>query len=253
LVDETLLSGLQSSNWWIGGDACSQAQNAFNRPLFITYSYICAVWGGSLFRIAISAIPFLLPLLFQVAFGMSAFSSGLLILAVFAGNLAMKTITTPVIRRFGFRWVLIVNGLLTAVSLFACSFLSPETPMMVIIAVLFFGGLCRSMQFTSLNTLGFSDIPSSHMSATTTFYSMVTQLTMGMGIAAGAIGLRTASLLRGDSTGTPNLMDFHISFGLIAAISLVSVFDFLKLEPGAGSVVSGHKLRTKRNELQKPR
>jgi EmrB/QacA subfamily drug resistance transporter len=201
-------------------------------------TFAVAVWGGSLFRIAISAIPFLLPLLFQVAFGMSAFSSGLLILAVFAGNLAMKTITTPVIRRFGFRWVLIVNGLLTAVSLFACSFLSPETPMMVIIAVLFFGGLCRSMQFTSLNTLGFSDIPSSHMSATTTFYSMVTQLTMGMGIAAGAIGLRTASLLRGDSTGIPNLMDFHISFGLIAAIALVSVFDFLKLKPGAGSVVS---------------
>jgi hypothetical protein len=64
------------------------------------------------------------------------------------------------------------------------------------------------------------------------------QLTMGMGIAAGAIGLRTASLLRGDSTGIPNLMDFHISFGLIAAIALVSVFDFLKLKPGAGSVVS---------------
>jgi hypothetical protein len=114
---------------------------------------------------------------------------------------------------------------------------------MVIVAVLFFGGLCRSMQFTSLNTLGFSDIPPSHMSSTTTFYSMVTQLTMGMGIAAGAIALRIAALLRGDSTGTQSLMDFHVSFGIIAAIAIVSVIDFLKLRADAGSVVSGRKPR----------
>jgi EmrB/QacA subfamily drug resistance transporter len=231
----------------IGGLAVTHARR-HKAPLIDLSSlrirtFAVAVWGGSLFRIAISAIPFLLPLLFQVAFGMNAFTSGLLILTVFAGNLAMKTMTTPVIRHFGFRRVLIVNGLLTAVSLFACSFLSPETPRMVIVAVLFFGGLCRSMQFTSLNTLGFSDIPPSHMSSTTTFYSMVTQLTMGMGIAAGAIALRIAALLRGDSTGTPSLMDFHVSFGIIAAIAIVSVIDFLKLQADAGSGVSGRKPR----------
>ena len=146
-------------------------------------TFAITIRGGSLFRITISVIPFLLPLLFQIGFGLSAFKSGLLVLAVFAGNLGMKTVTTPVIRRFGFRRVLIGNGLLTALSLFACALLSPEMPTPVIVAILFFGGLCRSMQFTSLNTLGFADIPPAQMSAATTFAIMVQQMTMGMGVA----------------------------------------------------------------------
>ena len=185
-------------------------------------------------------IPFLLPLLFQIGFGLSAFRSGLLVLAVFAGNLGMKTVTTPVIRRFGFRKVLIGNGLLTAVSLFACAFLSPTLPTPVVVAILFFGGLCRSMQFTSLNTLGFADIPPGQMSAATTFASMVQQMTMGMGVAAGAIALRIAALLRHGSASNPTIPDFHLAFVLVGLIALVSVLDFLKLDAAAGAVVSGH-------------
>jgi EmrB/QacA subfamily drug resistance transporter len=203
-------------------------------------TFAVTIWGGSLFRIAISVIPFLLPLLFQIGFGLSAFRSGLLVLAVFAGNLGMKTVTTPVIRRFGFRKVLLVNGLLTALSLFACAFLTPEMPTPVIVVILFFGGLCRSMQFTSLNTLGFADIPSGQMSAATTFASMVQQMTMGMGVAAGAIALRIAALLRHGSPSNPTIPDFHLAFVLIGLVALVSVLDFLKLEATAGGVVSGH-------------
>jgi EmrB/QacA subfamily drug resistance transporter len=203
-------------------------------------TFAVTIWGGSLFRIAISVIPFLLPLLFQIGFGLTAFQSGLLVLAVFAGNLGMKTVTTPVIRHFGFRRVLIGNGLLTALSLFACAFLSPTTPTPVIVAVLFFGGLCRSMQFTSLNTLGFADIPSSQMSAATTFASTVQQMTMGMGIAAGAIALRIAALWRHGSASHPTIPDFHLAFVFIGLIALISVLDFVKLDKAAGAVVSGH-------------
>jgi MFS family permease len=209
-------------------------------------TFAVTIWGGSLFRIAISVIPFLLPLLFQIGFGLSAFRSGLLVLAVFAGNLGMKTLTTPVIRRFGFRRVLIVNGVLTAVSLFACAFLSPTMPTPILFAVLFFGGLCRSMQFTSLNTLGFADIPAGQMSAATTFASMVQQMTMGMGVAAGAIALRIAALLRHGSPSKPTIPDFHLAFVLIGLIALVSVIDFLKLDAAAGAVVSGHEHSLKR-------
>jgi EmrB/QacA subfamily drug resistance transporter len=197
--------------------------------------------GGSLFRIAISVIPFLLPLLFQIGFGLSAFKSGLLVLAVFAGNLGMKTVTTPVIRQFGFRKVLIFNGLLTAISLFACALLSPELPTPLILLVLFFGGLCRSMQFTSLNTLGFADIPPGQMSSATTFASMVQQMTMGMGVAAGAIALRIAALLRHGSAANPTIPDFHLAFILVGLVALVSVLDFLQLDADAGAVVSGHR------------
>jgi Major Facilitator Superfamily len=204
-------------------------------------TFAVTIWGGSLFRISISVIPFLLPLLFQVGFGLTAFTSGLLVLAVFAGNLGMKTVTTPVIRLFGFRRILIGNGLLTALSLLACAFLWPTTPVPVILAILFFGGLCRFMQFTSLNTLGFADIPPRRMSAATTFASMIQQMTMGMGVAAGAIALRVAAKLRNDSSGTPTIPDFHLAFVLVSAVALISVLDFLKLDADAGAVVSGHQ------------
>lgn len=203
-------------------------------------TFAVTIWGGSLFRIAISVIPFLLPLLFQIGFGLTAFRSGLLVLAVFAGNLGMKTITTPVIRRFGFRRVLIGNGLLTAISLFACALLSPTMPTPVILVILFFGGLCRSMQFTSLNTLGFADVPPTQMSAATTFASTVQQMTMGMGVAAGAIALRISALLRHGSASHPTIPDFHLAFVIIGLIALISVLDFVKLDKTAGAVVSGH-------------
>ncbi|MBV8378547.1 MAG: MFS transporter, partial [Verrucomicrobia bacterium] len=211
-----------------------------NLSLLHIRTFAVTIRGGSLFRISISVIPFLLPLLFQIGFGLTAFKSGLLVLAVFAGNLGMKTVTTPVIRRFGFRRVLIGNGILTALSLFACAFLSPMMPTPLIVAVLFFGGLCRSMQFTSLVTLGFADVPSSQMSAATTFASMVQQMTMGMGVAAGAIALRIAALLRHGSASHPTIPDFHLAFGLIGLVALVSVLDFLQLDTSAGAVVSGH-------------
>jgi hypothetical protein len=188
-------------------------------------------------------IPFLLPLLFQIGFRLTAFQSGLLVLAVFAGNLSMKIVTTPVIRHFGFRRVLIGNGLLTAISLFAYALLSPTMPTPVIVAILFFGGLCRSMQFTSLNTLGFADIATGQMSAATTFASMVQQMTMGMGVAAGAIALRIAELLRHGSASNPTIPDFHLAFIFIGLIALISVLDFVKLDKAAGAVVSGHANR----------
>src|SRR6202790_5447719 len=95
-------------------------------------TFAITVWGGSLFRIAISVSPFLLPLMFQVGFGLNAFQSGLLMLGLFAGNLGMKTVTTPVLRRFGFRSVLIVNGILTALVMLACAAIFPQTSRILI-------------------------------------------------------------------------------------------------------------------------
>ncbi len=131
-------------------------------------TFTVAMGGGSLFRIAISAAPFLLPLMFQVGFGMNAFDSGLLTLAVFAGNLSMKLVTTLVMRRFDFRPVLIVNGVLAALPLAAISLLTPTTPVFVIAAVLFASGLSRSLQFTALNTLSFAEVPKTQMSGAST-------------------------------------------------------------------------------------
>ena len=205
-------------------------------------TFAITIGGGSLFRIAISVSPFLLPLMFQVGFGLNAFQSGILMLGLFAGNLGMKTVTTPVIKRFGFRSVLIFNGILTAVLMLGCAVLYPQTPQIVILAVLFVNGLCRSMQFTSLSTIAFADIPKSQLSSATSFSSMVTQLSMGTGVAAGAIALRFAALLNRNPSGTPSVADFHVAFVLVSILCLLAVIDCFTLDPAAGAEVSGHRV-----------
>jgi EmrB/QacA subfamily drug resistance transporter len=205
-------------------------------------TFAVTLGGGSLFRMAISVSPFLLPMMFQVGFGLDAFRSGLLMLALFAGNLGMKSVTSPVLRRFGFRSVLITNGLLTALGILACSALAPQTPRSVIIAVLFANGLFRSMQFTSLSTLAFADVPKPRLSSATSFFSMVMQMTMGMGVALGAIALRVAALLDRHRSATPSATDFRIAFALVSLLALLAVIDCFSLAPDAGAAVTGHRV-----------
>ncbi|SAK58355.1 EmrB/QacA family drug resistance transporter [Caballeronia temeraria] len=204
-------------------------------------TFAVAMGGGSLFRIAISAAPFLLPLMFQVGFGMNAFESGLLTLAVFAGNLSMKLVTTPVMRQFGFRPVLIVNGVLAALSLAAMSLLTPSTPKLVIVVVLFASGLSRSLQFTALNTLSFADVPKAQMSGASALSSTLFQMTMGIGVAAGAIALRIGEWLHGHDAHSIGPEDFGVAFLIVALVGLVGVIDLFGLAKDAGALVSGHR------------
>jgi hypothetical protein len=215
-----------------------------NLDLLKIKTFAITIMGGSLFRISISMSPFLLPLMFQVGFGLNAFQAGLLMLGLFAGNLGMKSVTTQVLRRFGFRSVLIVNGLLTAIMMMACAAIFPQTPRLLIIAILFANGLCRSMQFTSLSTLAFADVPKPDFSSATSFFSMMTQMTMGMGVAVGAIALRLAALLTGNTSGTPSTREFHIAFVFVAILTSLAVIDCFALKPDAGAVVSRHRMNT---------
>ncbi|MDB5761406.1 MAG: transporter [Herminiimonas sp.] len=196
--------------------------------------------GGFLYNVAVNVAPFMLPLLFQIGFGLNAFASGLLVLAYAAGNLGMKSVTTPILKRFGFRSVMIVNGLLTVATIAACSALSPATPHAVVIAVLLVGGLCRSMQMTSINTLAFADVPPAMMSSASTLFSVAQQMTIGLGIALGAIALHFAVWLHGGGTHLA-LADFRVAFTVVAALMLVSVISFIGIERDAGADVSGHR------------
>ena len=198
--------------------------------------------GGSLFRIAISVSPFLLPLMFQIGFGLNAFRSGLLMLGLFTGNLLMKSVVTPILRRFGFRTVLTVNGILHAVLMACCALLFPQTRSIVVLLVLFVNGLSRSMQFTAVGTLAFADISKPDMSYATSFFSMITQMSMGMGVAVGAIALRIAGFFTGNSAGAPTTREFHIAFLLVAILCVVATLDCFLLEPDAGAAVSGQRL-----------
>ena len=211
-----------------------------NLDLLKIKTFAVSMQGGSLFRIAISVSPFLLPLMFQVGFGLNAFQSGMLMLGLFSGNLLMKTVVTPILRRFGFRAVLTANGILHAILMACCALLFPRTPTILILFILFLNGLSRSMQFTATGTLAFADIAKPDMSSATSFFSMITQMSMGMGVAVGAIALRIAGFLTGHSAGMPATREFHIAFLLTAVLCILATLDCFILERDAGSAVSGH-------------
>ncbi|MEI5998584.1 MFS transporter [Paraburkholderia bengalensis] len=208
---------------------------------FRVKTFAVAMGGGSLFRVSISAVPFLLPLMFQLGFGMNAFHSGLLTLVVFAGNLSMKLVTTPVMRRFGFRRVLLANGVIAALSIAAMSLLTASTPLLLTAIVLFASGLSRSLQFTAVNTLSFADVPKPQMSGASTLSSTLTQMTMGMGVALGAMAMRLAAWLHGHAAQSVTPADFSLAFVLVALVGLVAIVDVFGLERDAGAHVSGHR------------
>jgi len=201
------------------------------------------VLGGSLFRIGVGAIPFLVPLMLQVAFGMSAFSSGLLTFAAAAGSMTMKMSGGPILRRFGFRTVLVVNGAISAVFMMICALFTPATPAVTIFVLLLAGGFFRSLEFTSLNTLAFADVASPKMSAATSLSSMVQQVSLGAGVALGAILLHACLGWRNAPHGPLVTSDFQVAFVVIGLISLAAVARFMRLAPDAGWEVSGHRPR----------
>jgi EmrB/QacA subfamily drug resistance transporter len=203
---------------------------------FRTPTFMIAVRGGITFRAAIAALPFLLPLLFQLAFGLDPFASGLLLLALFAGNLGMKPATSTVLNRFGFKTTLLVNGLIAIATMFGCSLLTPDTSRAIIVPLLFVSGLARSMQFTTLNTLAFADVPKPQMSGANTLFSMLNQMGSGLGIAAGAVALRVGGLTH-PATDVASLRDFQIAFVVVAVLAMSAYLDFWRLAPDAADAL----------------
>jgi len=119
----------------------------------------------------------------------------------------------------------------------ACALIAPETPVPVIMGLLFVSGLTRSMQFTSLNTLAFVDVPKPEMSAANTLFSVTQQISMGLGVALGAIALRLAGALGVGSV----IAEYQTAFALLGVLAALSLLDYLPLRRDAGTEVSGHR------------
>jgi hypothetical protein len=204
-------------------------------------TYAMTLRGGSLFRVSVTMVPFLLPTMFQLGFGLDPFASGLLIIPLFAGSLGMKIVTTRILRRYGFRRVLLANGALTTLAILGCAALTPSTPYAVIVVVLFANVLTRSLQFSALSSLAFADVTAEHMGATNTLASVVQQLTLGLGITAAAAAVHLTALLTRESAVGPTLTDFRIAIVAAAIMTAISTLDALCLSQYAGSLVSGHR------------
>ncbi|WP_055045679.1 MFS transporter [Devosia sp. A16] len=183
--------------------------------------------SGSYYRIALNTMPFLLPLLFQLAFGMTAFQAGSLMVAYFGGNLAVRLITTPVLERFGTRKAVVVNGILSAVAIALCIPLDATTPLPLVLALLFLGGATRSMQYTALNVLTFIDISPEQRSSASTLATMIMQITILLGVVVGTLSLSLFQAVRGATAlGLP---DFQLSFAALATLTLISALQMRRI------------------------
>ncbi|MBP6817887.1 MAG: DHA2 family efflux MFS transporter permease subunit [Ferrovibrio sp.] len=199
-----------------------------------------SVTAGTLFRIGVGAIPFLLPLMLQVGFGLSAFQSGMLTFASAVGALAMKTTAAPILRRFGFRRVLLANAVISGSFIAILGFFRPDWPAWVILGLLLVGGFFRSLQFTAMNTIVYADIPPERMSAATSFYAMAQQVTLSAGVAVGAMVLHITATLAGDRALVPG--DFTPAFVAVGLAAMCSVLLLRPLPKNAGEELSGHRL-----------
>lgn len=215
-------------------------------------TFRAGVVGGSFFRIGIGALPFLLPLMLQLSFGLSPFASGLITFAAAAGAIAMKVTAAPILRRIGYKRVLVGNAVICAAFVAATALFTPHTPHWVMMAVLLVGGFLRSLQFTALNALGYAEVEPKEMSSATSFASVAQQVSLSMGVALAGFVLELLRTARGETTMVES--DFHTAFLVVAAVSLLSVISFVVLPKNAGAELSGAKpeLADPRSEVQNP-
>lgn len=202
-------------------------------------TYRASIIGGTPLRIAIGASPFLLPLMLQLGFGLSALASGTLTVATAVGSLATRAVMTRVIRNVGFRPLLIGTTVATSLAYASYSLFTPATPHPLIFATLMLGGLVNSMGMVALQTLGFSEIPTARMSHGTTLNSMAQQLSLSVGVLLGSHLLALAALWRGGDAAHLVAGDFAPAFVCIGVITMLSLLWFTRLPVDAGAELRG--------------
>ncbi|KGF68602.1 major facilitator transporter [Hoeflea sp. BAL378] len=202
-------------------------------------TFALSLMGANLFRIGAGAVPFLLPLMLQLAFGMTPFQSGMVTFASAAGAIVMKFIIQRVLRFGGFRRTLLFAAGASALSIGVNGLYTPATPVVLIMVILFFGGLVRSMFFTSANALTFSEISEETAAQATSITSALQQVSIAIGVAlAGGV----LDIVSGFNDGQLTLGAFHAAFFIVAVITAFAILPFLALPPNAGEAVSGHGL-----------
>ena len=189
--------------------------------------------GGFIYRSGIGAMPFLLPLLLQLGFGLTAFQSGLITLSNVVGAMGMKTIVPIVLHRYGFRRTLTVNAVISAALVAACATFTPGVSFTWIVAVLIIGGFFRSLQFTSVNTIAYADVDYDRISRATSLVAVAQQLSISVGVAVGALAVELTLWARGRSAITA--ADFQPAYLTIALIAGCASLVFARMPPDAGA------------------
>ncbi len=206
--------------------------------LFRQRTFAVGTLAGGLCRIAMNGTPFLLPLMLQVGFGMSAIGSGSLTFIGSGGAIVVRLFIAPLLRSFGFDKVLIGSAIAGSAVLAGFTLLGPSTPRWMIGGYVLLFGLSRSTQFMTSNTLSYSDTPPEQLSRATSLGGLLQQLTVSFGVSLSAVLLGILDLHGHPLTPAR----FHEVFLLTALLPLLAIPGFRLLRPEDGAQVSGYRL-----------
>jgi EmrB/QacA subfamily drug resistance transporter len=209
--------------------------------LFHYKTFLVSVAGGTMFRVAVGGMPFLLPLMLQIGFGYSPAQSGMITFAASAGAMVMKPAALFALRRFGFHDTLLVNALIASGFMLACVTFAGNTPLWWIYTVLFIGGFFRSLQFTAINSVAYAEVPLERMSAATSLYATIQQVSLTMGVTISAASLEATMALTGHTT--PGAWEFRFAFLVLGLFALCSAPMTRMMPRNAGEEMSGHVSR----------
>ncbi len=226
---------------WYAWHARQAAYPIIDLSLLKTKTFAISVLGGNLCRFSLGASPFLLAVLLQTTFGMSALAAGLITFTGAIGALVMKLAAPPIIRRYGFRRVLIVNAWLTGLFIALCALFQATTPLWLMAAVLTTGGFFRSLQFTAVNALTYADLDSQAMSRASSFAAMAQQLAISLGVACAAVTLNVSMAARGATIVSSQ--DVVWAFLILGAITAASSLSFTRLSPADGAALQEKQTR----------
>lgn len=211
---------------------------ALDLTQFQTRTFLIGVTAGGLSRIGIASVPFMLPLMLQLGFGLNPLQSGAITFVSSLGTVFIRPMSALLLRTFGFRRLLLVNTFIAAAGIAGFAMFGPETPHRWLYAYVLVFGMARNTQFNGSQTLTFADVPAAALSRATSLAGVIQQLSQGFGISVAATLL---GLVAG-SESRLTAPDFHFVFLLLAAIPLLSLFGFVRLHPGDGAVVSRHRV-----------
>jgi EmrB/QacA subfamily drug resistance transporter len=209
--------------------------------LFGIRTFRAAVSGSFFTRLGIGGVPFLLPLLYQVGLGFTPIQSGMLIMPQAIASMSMKPLMPRILRRVGYRGVLISNTLILGALLLVFATIGVRTPVWVIVLQAFLYGAFTSLQYTSMNTLVFADIEEKDASSASSIASTLQQMSISFGVAAA--GLTTALFVPSTHSDSAAMIHgIHKALIALGTLTIVSTIVFRSLRSGDGDDVSLHKV-----------
>jgi EmrB/QacA subfamily drug resistance transporter len=226
------------------------ARNRVNPALDLTQfrvrSFRVSLGAGGLTRIGLNAVPFLLPLMLQIGFGLSPLQSGSLTFVSSLGTIVMRPVTAVLLRKLGFDRLLRANAVVSAATIAGFALVTPATPHLAILAYVFVFGIVRNTQFGTVQSLTYADIPAASLSRATSLGGVAQQLMMGLGVSVSAAML---GLIAGPADAL-TVAEFHLVFLALAFVPLLALPGFLTLTPRDGAQVSRHVRRGLGSENQ---